>query len=172
MVGDSAATTLRINMRSGMRRCASRCALPPHLVMTAPLPEPVCLKVAELRKRGVPDLAAYDADVDNARVTRNGRVSIAGRAMYAYRASPWANRFVVGTKAGQYSLEKSLAEYERWLDKQLRDPTKRAEFLQLAAKKTIGCYCAPGARCHRDIILAALQRELEDAPDDDDNDDG
>jgi hypothetical protein len=128
------------------------------------LPEPICIKATELRKRGISDLKAYDDDHENARVTRRGRVSLAGRPMYAYRASPWANQFVVGEKPGQYSLERSLLQYEHWLDKELLDPRKRAEFLQLASKQTIGCYCAPGARCHRDIILATLRRELERGP--------
>jgi hypothetical protein len=125
------------------------------------LPEPVCLKVTELRKRGIADLKAYDDDPENARVTRRGRVSLVGRPMYAYRASPWANPFVVGEKPGQHSLTQSLLQYEYWLDKELRDPLKRAEFLQLASRKTLGCYCAPGARCHRDVILDTLRRELE-----------
>ena len=130
------------------------------------LPQPVCLKVEELGNLGCVDLKAYDADAGNARVTRAGRVSVAkfrGRT-YNFRASPWANPYVVGVGARKYTLEKSLALYRAHLDKLLADPHNAEQFAQLATKKTIGCYCPlpsePGAepRCHRDIILERLQQ--------------
>ena len=40
------------------------------------------------------------------------------------------------------------------------DLTNSLAFLALAEKKRIGCFCAPGARCHRDIIVRVLAAEL------------
>lgn len=121
------------------------------------LPEPVCLRVAELRKRGIASLKEYDADAANARVIRRGRVFVDG-VPYVYGASPWANPYPVRDDC---TLEQSLAAYERWLDAELAEPVKRAAFVQLAHKKTIGCYCSLDALCHRDIILERLAALLQ-----------
>jgi len=124
--------------------------------MTA-LPIGVCVRVSELRKRGISDLRAYMADADNELVCRRGRVFIttAGRTeVFAYPASEWANPAVV---VGSCTLEEALRKYRVHLDAMLGDPARLERFKLLASKRTLGCYCQPGAPCHRDLIIAKLR---------------
>jgi hypothetical protein len=126
-------------------------------------PQPVCLKASELRKIGISDLKAYDADSMNVNVCRRGRVFVtrdSATSVYQYPASIWANPFVVGDTPGKYPLEESLRLYQSHLDALLRKPGMRAKFLALAFKRRIGCFCALGELCHRDVILQKLHFEL------------
>lgn len=128
----------------------------------ASLPEPICLRVAELRKRGTSDLRAHLSDPRNVHVCPAGRVFIdngGAGSVFCYDASPWANPFKVGTGPGEYPLEVALDMYSEHLDRLLRDPSRRTEFEQLRDARTIGCTCLPGEPCHRDRILAALRGE-------------
>lgn len=126
-------------------------------------PRPVCLKVVELRKRGTADLREHLADPANVHICRRGRVFIgsgSAKHVFIYPQSPWANPYKVGVKPGEYSLEESLRLYEEHLDDLLRDPKRRIAFWKLGDAKTIGCFCALGQPCHRDVVLSRLRSEL------------
>mgnify|MGYP001220105553 FL=1 len=129
------------------------------------LPLPVCLAASQLRLMDFSDLQHYDSIEYNVKVCRRGRVFVTRGSkteVYVYEASPWANPFPVGTKEGQFSLKESLKRYDVHLRALLDDPQKRAEFLKLADKRHIGCFCALDVPCHRDIILRYLALLLEE----------
>jgi hypothetical protein len=120
-------------------------------------PRGVCLKVTSLRPRYA-DLSVWMADESHVIVCRAGRVSLKSengeRRVLSYPASPWANPY----KLSEYSLDESLSLFEKHLDGILASPEKLNEFMKLLKATEIGCFCLPGARCHRDIILNKLRQ--------------
>lgn len=124
-------------------------------IMSAPIG--VCLKVAELRKRGYSNLAEWRSTPGNVQVTRAGRVFIyaddKSKTVLTYPSSKWANPF----KVSQYGLQGCLERFEAYLLDMLdRDEHARQRFLQLADVNELGCYCAPDSACHSDIIIKHL----------------
>lgn len=120
------------------------------------MPKRVCVKVSSLRPE-YPNLKRWMQTPGNVLVTRNGRVMISEdgkRYVYAHKSSPWANPY----KLANFSLEESLAMYDKHLDKLLQDPKMLREFLKLNKAKNIGCFCDPGNKCHGDIIIKKLKQ--------------
>lgn len=118
-------------------------------------PTGVCVKVNSLRAMGYTDLEAWVKTPGNVLVTRRGRVFIGSgesRRVFCYPGSPWANPF----KLKDYTLQDSLYQYEGFLDQQLQNENVLADFSKLRSAKQLGCFCAPGSPCHRDIILKKL----------------
>jgi hypothetical protein len=118
-------------------------------------PTGVCLKVKYLRP-DFQDLREWCKDPDNVLVIRNGRVFVTDpitkkKTVFSYPASPWCNPY----KLTEYSLDDSLRLYEEHLDGIIL--VKKEEFLKLLSAKRIGCYCEPGDRCHRDVIIKKLK---------------
>jgi hypothetical protein len=127
------------------------------------LPKGVCVKANYLRPR-YNNLKEWCAHNDHLLVTRRGRIFITKKGpngtikeVFTYPESQWANPF----KLSKYSLEKSLALYEKHLESKLQDPKVLKQFLELAKLTEIGCFCDPGSPCHRDVILKKLKEKLE-----------
>lgn len=117
-------------------------------------PKGVCVKVKHLRPT-YDDLCEWLACESHVLVTRKGRVFIKGE-IFHYPGSEWANPFPVK----EYGLEQSLELYEQHLTQLLRTPAVRERFSVLRDATEIGCFCEPGARCHRDVILTRLNEGL------------
>jgi len=141
------------------QRSVSHIDVPPIAQEPIGFPVGVCIRVGALRARGFQDLPTWLAHDVHVLVTRNGRVSIRGGGVFAYGASEWANPYTVA----RHGLQPCLVMYEAHLRRKLRDAGCRARFLQLAQATELGCFCAGGAPCHRDVILRVL-RELSRAP--------
>lgn len=121
------------------------------------IPVGVCVKVSSIRP-AYNNLKEWTQDVDNCLVTRNGRVFITKQEVFHYPNSPWANPF----RLKDYSVEESLELYKNHLDKLLKNEKMLDEFKLLSTKKRIGCFCAPGALCHRNIILQKLKEIFDE----------
>ncbi len=123
-------------------------------------PVGVCVKAAALRPT-YDNLAEYLADPGNVLVCRYGRVWITKadgtKSLFSWRASPFANPF----RVGQHTVEQCLVLYRAHLMRLLENAELKAEFHQLATRSRIGCFCAVGAPCHRDIILELLRAEMK-----------
>jgi len=123
-------------------------------------PVGVCVRAPELRRIGFSDLRDFCECAENELVCRRGRIFVTRRGVrtiYHHKQSPWANPFVVDeSEAG--SLQLALRKYETHLRALLdSDSAVRAEFLALRSKRRIGCFCAVGEDCHRDVILRLLK---------------
>jgi hypothetical protein len=114
-------------------------------------PRGVCVKVASLRPRHNNLKEWVEASPKHVLVTRRGRVFLDRTTVYQYPESEWANPFPVGKK---HTLDQSLRLFEAHLATLLEDPEKKARFVDMmSGAEEIGCFCAPGARCHRDILI-------------------
>ena len=125
-------------------------------------PEGVCVAVTSLRPL-YSDLEHFLSDSSNVLVCRRGRVPIVNKKTgekktFTWRDSPWCNPY----KLDEYSLEESLRLYKEHLDETLKEEMTRNQFLLLAQKKRIGCFCAPGNKCHRDVIIEKLKELCSD----------
>ena len=119
----------------------------------------VSVKVKHLRPRWT-DLRAWLACDTHHLATRHGRVFIGSgdaKEVFHYSASEWANPFTVK----EHGLAKSLRLYREHLNQLLCNDDALARFLQMGKKTTeIGCFCDPGADCHREIIVEKLNELL------------
>jgi hypothetical protein len=126
---------------------------------TNSLPKGVCVKVNYLRPR-YSSLEEWCSTDGNVLVTRHGRVSIKDEdgpvRIFNYPASIWANPY----KLSMHTLDESLRLYEMHLNQLLKNPDLYDQFLELKNAKELGCFCLPGSRCHRDIILKKLEKIL------------
>jgi len=113
-------------------------------------PKGVCVKVSSLRPT-TSDLRAWLAHPKHALVCRKGRIFI-NKQIFLYEGSEFANPFAVK----QYGLDECLSRYEEHLTKLLQDPETQRRFTVLGDMEEIGCFCDPGAKCHRDIIIRKL----------------
>lgn len=126
-----------------------------------PLPERVCVKVSELRKRGVDNLEEWCRSPDNHLATRRGRVFIGSRKnsedyhQFSYKASPFCNPYPVKECT---SLDSCLRKYKRYL----RDNFAPEEIYSLRNMREIGCFCEPSSRCHVDVLIAYIKRIEKD----------
>ena len=115
-------------------------------------PRGVCVKVSSLRPRYKSLKDWKEASTTHVLVTRRGRIFLDKTTVYAYPSSPWANPFVVGK--GKFSLEESLREFEKHLNKLLNDNDQLKAFVEMMSNATeIGCFCESGKKCHRDILI-------------------
>ena len=124
------------------------------------LPLGVCVKVASLRP-AYSDLESWLRNEKNVLVCRSGRVFIGkgtAKHVFHYRSSEWANPFTVK----DHGLDESLRLFREHLDKLLLDAPVRERFISLAEAEHIGCFCDPGAKCHRDVILEKLKSLIVD----------
>ena len=123
------------------------------------LPTGVCVKVTSLRPR-YNDLEQWCRNPRHVLVTRHGRVFIGKgdkKHVFSYPSSDWANPF----KVKEHGLEKSLELFDQYLTEKISDPAELEKFLKLRDYDEIGCFCEPGAKCHRDIIRHKLVEALE-----------
>ena len=77
--------------------------------------------------------------------------------MFSYPSSDWANPF----KVKEHGPEKSLELFDEYLTEKISDSAELKKFLQLCNYDEIGCFCEPGAKCHRDVIRGKLLEALE-----------
>lgn len=119
------------------------------------LPRGVSVKVQHLRPR-YPDLQSWCESPGHVLVTRPGRVFITdatgAKRVFNYPGSPWSNPF----KLSDHTLSDALSQYRAYLQDKLKDPKTLEAFLVLRNAKELGCFCDPGAPCHRDVILNVL----------------
>lgn len=124
------------------------------------VPQGVCLKVDSLRPL-YPNLRAWCQVKGHVRVTRQGRVFVKEKdgssTLFFYKASEWANPF----KVQDWGADKCGPLYEAHLKTLLKDEATKQRFLTLKNATHLGCFCIPGAKCHRDIILKTLKDLLE-----------
>jgi hypothetical protein len=126
-------------------------------------PRGVCVKVASLHPRFENLKEWVEASPKHVLVTRRGRVFLDRTTVYQYAESEWANPFPVGKK--KHTLEQSLQMFEAHLAKLLEDAEKRERFVaMMSGAAEIGCFCAPGARCHRDVLIR-VYREFSSGDD-------
>ena len=122
-------------------------------------PQRVCVKAQFLRCIGYDNLREFEADNDNARLTRRGRVFIKEKSgktkPYCYNASRFANPFGLADHTRKESLEKYAAHLDRML---ATSDDARREFEQLRSKKRLGCYCEPFDSCHVNVVIDRLAR--------------
>ena len=119
----------------------------------------VCVKVASLRPR-YNDLEQWCINPRHTLVTRHGRVFIGKgdkKHVFSYPSSDWANPF----KVKEHGPEKSLELFDEYLTEKISDSAELKKFLQLCNYDEIGCFCEPGAKCHRDVIRGKLLEALE-----------
>lgn len=114
-------------------------------------PVGVCVKVSSLRPK-YDNLSEWLKVPGHVLVTRRGRVFI-NKTVFSYPESPFANPF----KLTEYTLDECLRLYEQHLDKILKNKKTLSLFLDLNNATEIGCFCEPGQKCHRDIIISKLQ---------------
>ena len=120
------------------------------------VPRRVCVKVASLRPR-YKNLQDWLETPKHVLVTRRGRVFLEKTTVFHYPQSEWHNPFPVGPKEkGKYSLDESLSLFRAHLDQLLADPATRTRFEEtMAGADEMGCFCAPGAQCHADVLISA-----------------
>ena len=125
------------------------------------LPKGVCVKVSHLRPR-FQDLQSWCEAPGHVLVTRPGRVFITDahggdKRVFNYPGSPWCNPF----KLTEHALSDALSQYRTYLQDKLKDPATLETFLLLGHAKELGCFCEPGAPCHRDIIINVLSQFIK-----------
>lgn len=103
------------------------------------VPTVVCVRKAELRKRGIADMEEWLARPDTEYVGRRNQY-VKGTFQ-----SKWANKFPVK----KFGREGCIAKYEEWLR---GSPELLAQLPELAGKE-LGCWCKPEA-CHGDVLVA------------------
>ena len=114
----------------------------------------VCVKVSSLRPRH-PDLEAWMKNNKHELVCRHGRVFVGSgetKHVFHYPTHEFSNPFTVK----EYGLEECLRLFENHLTEMLKDESVRKRFQQLGECEEIGCFCNPGSKCHRDVILRKL----------------
>ena len=68
------------------------------------------------------------------------------------RPSRWGNPY----KLSNYSLERSLVLYERWIKQRIED---NPDFLEPLRGFNLGCFCKLDERCHADILFENLDND-------------
>ena len=134
--------------------------------VTLTFPVGVCVGVKHLRPKS-DNLREWMAKSGNILVLRRGRVFIKDKSsgeskVFTYKESPWANPFQASKS--KYTLEEALEKFTEHLDKLLENPKTRKDFLELRNAKELGCFCEPGEKCHRDIIIKKLKKLLSKTP--------
>mmetsp|Transcript_3364 Transcript_3364/g.11833 ORF Transcript_3364/g.11833 Transcript_3364/m.11833 type:complete len:144 (-) Transcript_3364:94-525(-) len=125
------------------------------------LPKGVCVKVSLLRPK-YDNLEEWCAVPGHALVLRAGRVFITDKKtkekrVYTYSKSEWHNPFTLK----EYSLAESLKRFEEHLQEMLKDDSTKERFLALQKMTELGCFCPPGSKCHREVIIKVLRSVLE-----------
>jgi len=104
----------------------------------------VCIKVAELRKRGYNSFAEWAEDPNHVYIGRNMNYYVPGTLK-----SKWANPFKVG-KDG--TLEEVIEKYRHYV---LSNPKLVRDLPELKGKE-LGCWCKPNL-CHGDALVDLLK---------------
>ena len=99
----------------------------------------VCVRKAELKKRGYRDFEHWNESKDHVYIGRNMSFYIHGASK-----SKWHNPYSVK----KYGLEKCLELYKTYL---LNNEELMSQLDQLRHKK-LGCWCKPFSPCHGDIL--------------------
>lgn len=105
----------------------------------------MCVRKAELRKRGIADMEEWLARPDTEYVGRRNQY-VKGTFQ-----SKWANKFPVK----KFGREGCIAKYEEWLR---GSPELLAQLPELAGKE-LGCWCKPEA-CHGDVLVALYKERV------------
>lgn len=74
-----------------------------------------------------------------------------GRECYGYKASKWANPFII-KKDG--SRSECIKKYETYL---LNNDILMNSLHELVGK-TLGCWCKPNKQCHGDVLKKYVER--------------
>lgn len=115
------------------------------------VPKRVCIKVAELRKRGYDSFEEWVKNKEHLYIGRNMSFYVKGAV-----ASPFGNPF----KIGKYTLEESLALYKDHL-RNSKELMKLLSFIVSERKiDEIGCWCLPGKKCHGDVIIKIIKQTM------------
>lgn len=124
-----------------------------------------CVKVAALRKvypgEDI-DLEKWMAKPNTLYVGRRGRIFIrqpdGSNKVFVYKDSIWANPYKVGTKQGEYTLDKSLELYrKRILESDLYN---RLDELR---GKILGCFCDQNAPCHAKVLVELYNDKIKNS---------
>jgi hypothetical protein len=118
----------------------------------------VCLKVSNLRIKGIENLEAWMADANNVYTGRRGRIFIhqdGVKRIFNYKGSKWQNPFTLK----EYSLKKSLQLYVIHLFQ-----TGLIYDIDELKNKSLGCFCSPQKApdgqpsCHAQILADLIER--------------
>ena len=127
--------------------------------LTMDVPTGVCLKAVYLRERGYKNVYEWSKVEGHVMVTRPQRFFVTDpitqqRSVFVYDGSPWENPF----KLKDYTLDESLALYDRHLDDLLHDEENLRSLKRLMCEATeLGCFCLPGSKCHREVIINKMR---------------
>lgn len=112
-------------------------------------PQRVCIKKAELNKRGISSLLEWKTNTHNHYIGRNLTYYVSGATGSIY-ANPFSLR--------KYSRERSLQLYEE----HLRNRTDLMERIEEVLEwEELGCWCLPDEDCHGDVLLRVAKEKKE-----------
>ena len=120
-----------------------------------------CVKVGNLRKETKDKtitLKTWMDDPDNVYVGRRGRIFIGtgeDKEIFHYKGSKYANPYKVGTKEGEYTLEKSIKLYKKHLEEDgLQEKAKKE-----LKGKNLGCFCDQKGLCHAKVLAEVVNEQ-------------
>lgn len=112
-------------------------------------PHRVCIKKAELKKRGIDSLIEWKREAGNHYIGRTLTYYVPGA-----QGSIYANPFSLK----KYSRERSLELYEEHLKSNIKLMERLPEILEW---KELGCWCLPNEPCHGDILLRIAREQVK-----------
>ena len=77
------------------------------------------------------------------------------KEIFHYKGSKYANPYKVGTKEGEYTLEKSIKLYKKHLEEDgLQEKAKKE-----LKGKNLGCFCDQKGLCHAKVLAEVVNEQ-------------
>ena len=123
------------------------------MTTNVPFTNVTCIKVANLRKSGIPDLRTWLEDPNNVYTGRRGRIFI-DKVIFHYPGSKWQNPY----KLDKYSIKESLAFYINHLFS-----SGLIYDIEELRGKNLGCFCSEqcsggSPTCHAQVLADILNK--------------
>ena len=131
--------------RQGAKATATGGDISAAATTSTSVPKVVCIRVAELRKRGINSFEEWKALPSSLYIGRNNAY------VKGTFNSPWRNPFPV-KKLGRQGCIDAFEE-------KLRASPELLEQLPDLAGKELGCWCAPEA-CHGDVLVKVFREQV------------
>jgi hypothetical protein len=120
----------------------------------------VCVKVADIRKKGYQNLQEWINNANNVYIARGGIVFI-DKKRFPPTNSIWANPYKIDKNNDRDTV---IQKYRTHLmNKIKKNEIKISDIIKLR-DKTLGCWCKEGGKdvpCHGDVIVEFLVKIME-----------